>query len=204
MVMTNKITARRDPGKETRALRRWIILAGTATAVLWMWAELGHSVTGKPDEAGSKPRQSAEDYVRLHRPEFMKGTQARHGTVFIVDPADFGCPPCFEDFERLLGNLMVLAGPEASKRILLLVRQGAGGAWNDSTAVRRWADIQGFTVPLEMVPDTTYRGFGFHKTGVIVVDGSIKSILAKEIPMGHNTHAEIRSRMEECNRVADP
>jgi hypothetical protein len=169
-----------------------------------MWSELGHNLPSEPGETGSEGGKSVEAFVRLHRPEFMKGTHARYGTVFTVDPADFGCPPCFEDFDKVLGNLILLAGPEAGRQILLLIRQGDGGAWSDSTAVRRWADIQGFDVPLLMVPEATYRSFALRKTGVIVVDGSIQRVWANEIPMEHNAHAELWSRMKERDRVENP
>lgn len=204
MVTTHNTTACLEPGKGKRRHQRWAFLAGAAIAVLWMWAERGHTLTGEPGVARSEKGHSVEDYVRLQRPEFMKGTQARHGIVFVIDPADFGCPPCYEDFERLLETLIVLTEPEASKRILLLIRQGVGDAWRDSTTVRRWADIQGFSVPLQVVSDATYRSFGVGKTRAIVVNSSIQSVLAKEIPMEHKAHAEIWTRLEERGRVQDP
>lgn len=204
MIITANVAAGPVAGEWRGNRRRWVFLTATALGVLCMWAELGQYFAGEPNGAGSEKRQSLEDFVRLHRPGFMKGTQARYGTVFVVDPVDLGCPPCFEDFEQLLGKLTLLAGPDASRRILLLIRQGDDGPWGDSAAVRRWAEIQGFSVPLLMVPDTIYRTFGYRKTGVLVVDGSFQAVLAKEMPMEPQAHATIRTRMEESERGENP
>jgi len=193
-----------QPGNTRSARGKWVLLAAAIVAVLWIWAELGHKPANISGEAGSEKRQAVEKFVKARRPEFMQGTEARYGALFVVDPVDFSCPPCFEDFETLLGGLSTLAGPEAEGRILLLIRQGSDGAWSDSTAVRRWADIQGFPAPLLMVPDTVYGSFGLRKTGILVVDSSIQEVLAYEIPVERNAHSAIWSRMEERNRVENP
>jgi len=204
MVINQHGVARIQPGNRRSTRRGWVLIAAAVLAALWIWAKFGQDLKSISGEAESEKRETVEEFVRLHRPEFMKVTKAHYGTLFVVDPVDFSCPPCYEGFEKILGDLTLLVGPEAGQRILLLVRQEDDGAWSDSTAVRRWADIQGFPVPLLMVPDTAYRNFGFRKTGVLVVDSSIQRVLADEIPVERKGYTAIWSRMEERNRVENP
>lgn len=191
------LTAALQRGKHQERWRRRALLAAVGLAALWMWVGLEGARLGSPAAAVSDNGRSVEGYVRLRRPEFMKGTQARYGAVFVVDPADLGCPPCFEDFEKLLGHLTLLVAPEPDQRLLLLIRQGRARPWGDSVAVRQWADLQGFSAPLLMVPDTVYANFGLQKTGVLVLDTMLRRVLVAEIPMRSKLRAIVLSHMKE-------
>lgn len=134
--------------------------------------------------------------VRAQVPDFMNNTHSRHGIIFVIDPADFSCPPCYDDFQRVSEETGALLGHDADRGGVFLVRQSPEGFWSDSASVWRWADAQGFHFSIVMVPETTYTALGVAGTSIVVVDTSFNTVRVERIPMNAQKHQMIRSLME--------
>lgn len=136
-------------------------------------------------------------FVSNRLPDFMRGTKGNYGLVVAIDPADFSCPPCFEDFLRLSDQMRPLVSGEEARRGLYLLRQSGSGPWGDSVAVQRWAQAQDLPFPIMTVPETTYTQFKLSKTTAMIVDPSLQTVFMERIPLTKDGYARIQFLMEE-------
>lgn len=136
--------------------------------------------------------------------DFMRGTKGEFGLIVVTDPADFGCPPCFEDFQRLSEQIRPLVAGEEARRGFYLLRQGSSGPWHDPRAVQQWARAQDLPFRVVMVPETTYAQLKLPKTTAIVVDQSLRTVFMEQLPLTHNGHAQIYFLMEKQAHADHP
>jgi hypothetical protein len=185
-------------GKRKTWQSRWMVLfLGMVGVGIFLWAAFGNTPLTKELRGPGVNGIAMAEVLRSQLPDFMRGTASQHGIIFVVDPTDFSCPPCFEDLQRICDETGALTKQRTDHRRAFLVRQSAGGFWSDSASVRRWGDAQGFSLPIVMVPETTYAALGFTKTSVIVVTTSLSIVRFERVPMSMQSHREILSLLEE-------
>jgi hypothetical protein len=184
-------------GKRKRWQSRWMILfLGMVSVGILLWAAFGNTLLKKELRGPGLNGIAIAEALRTQLPDFMRGTASQHGIIFVVDPTDFSCPPCFEDLQRICDETDALMKQRTDHRRAFLVRQSASGFWSDSASVRRWGDAQGFSFPIVMVPETTYAALGLTNTSVIVVTTSLSIVRLERVPMSMQAHREILSLVE--------
>jgi hypothetical protein len=184
-------------GKRNTWQSRWIVpFLGVVGAGIVLWAAFGNALIERELRGPGPNGIALADVIRAQLPGFMRRAESQHGIIFVVDPTDFSCPPCFADLQRICDETGALTKQQTDHRRAFLVRQSAGGFWSDSASVRQWGDAQGFSFPIVMVPETTYAALGFTKTSVIVVTRSLSIVRFERVPMSMQAHREILSLLE--------
>jgi hypothetical protein len=149
-----------------------------------------------PNEEVAEAGRLVGKFVREASPGRMVNTLTKNRVLFVIDPGDFGCPPCFDDLQTLEEELARRLGEEAAERGLFLVRQYSEGPWSDSVTVGRWASAQGFSFPVMMVPDSSFDQFALGKTSVLVTDETLRTIFLHRVPVGRSGRETIVSLLE--------
>jgi hypothetical protein len=203
MILPDTQTAKWAPDERRRQLyRAFFVILGLS--MLLLKSSIRDVLKRPPPAALSGITQEVSGIVRAKLPHFMQKTVGRYGMIVVVDPRDLGCPPCFEDLQRISDDLRQLASAEHTRRGVYLMRQNPTGPWNDSASVRQWAEAQELPFSILMIPDTTYASWGFSKTSVIAVDESLKAVLVEAIPLTKERRSQFHLLMEERRNVDNP
>jgi hypothetical protein len=202
-ILQNKGTANEKRDRTHRRVIRGVVLA-LGLGVLLLKADFSDILTRQQKKLQTGPAHPASAFVRSHVTDFMKGTTGRNGIIFVLDPVDFGCPPCFDDFQNLTNEIRSLMQEETARRGTYLLRQAPWGPWSDSTVARRWAQAQDLPFPLVMVPETTHATFRLSKSSVLVVDESLETVRIDQFPLTRKAHAAVQLLMERKRDVDNP
>lgn len=142
---------------------------GVVLFLIVAWGEF--SVVSPLQRFSNKPAETdvvmTTSFVEQYIPEFALLNKQKR-VIFLLNYADFSCPPCFDSFAALADSLELLMSGHDRYRIAGVFREDETIRAVGQQRLMHWKEVNGFDFPVVVAPDSLFQRMNNGKSAALV------------------------------------
>jgi hypothetical protein len=134
-------------------------------------------------------------FVGSQIPEFLSNHE-RMQLIFLLNYADFSCPPCFDSFMSLAESLQDRMLPGDRYRAVAIMKEDE--MMNRASPARfiHWKEANNLTLPMIIAPDSIFIKMHSGKSAVLVLNSKSQIVFSQSFPLSYEQVKVVQKLME--------